>query len=418
MRIFMGRLITTGELANTLTNYDSIDGGAGVDTFNIYSDNQGYNNLMPSTVTVKNVETINVYNESEMGYFRTDGSYSTPVFDNNRASRIDASRFQGATSINQYTFATDIINLGANTTAGFYNQTYLDNIIIITAATDVSSVHIDVGNIAGRYDYTGLVPGFENQTLAASIGILGDSLNTVNITGSLGLSGAVTFPVNTRSSGLEQFLLVGVATDLNASTLTFTTSVNALVGILPINVGVGGLTIFNASASTGAISFSSFFNNLPLQTIATLLTGSGNDAVELNTLTSAAVNALVQTNDGNDTILINTGGEGKTTVAAGTGNDAVNIEALSSGLLAVDLGAGNDTFGAITILGEKHSTGGDLIIASDVIDGGTGTDTMSLIGIGSANASSFINFEVADVAGLANGSTIDLSLGVCRTFHF
>ena len=52
---------TTGDLASTLTNYDSIDGGAGVDVFNIYS-NGGFNELMPSTVTVKNVETINVLN--------------------------------------------------------------------------------------------------------------------------------------------------------------------------------------------------------------------------------------------------------------------------------------------------------------------------------------------------------------------
>ena len=410
--------VVSGDLANTLTNYDSIDGGAGVDTFNIYTNaasttnpDPTYNSLMPSTVTVKNVETINAYNDNSNGSsswaFATNGDY-TAIDGTDRGYHIDASRFVGATSINQFTVASDITNLAASTTAGFYNQADLDNNgVYITAATGASTVHVDLGNITGTAASD--AAGFDGQAEAGWMDILGNALNTVNITGSLGVSGAIN-QSKASNSGLQQYMAFEVHTGLDVSKLTFTTSVNAELEVAPNSNGAA-LTTIDASASKGAISYTDD-NFVQPFTVSTLLTGSGNDTVEIETVTSATVNALVQTNAGNDSVEIDTSGAGKTTAATGAGNDAVNIEAVSSGLLAVDLGADNDTFGAGTasnVIDVIAATGGTYVNGSAVIDGGAGTDTMSLIGIGSVNGGSFINFEVADVVGMGS-STLDLSL--------
>ena len=410
--------VTTGALADTLTNYDSIDGGAGVDVFNIYTQlgsdhTTTFNYLMPSTVTVKNVETINIYNDPSINAkaFSTDvvlevdlrrspdhnGFVKFKPLGINTVDNIDASKFVGATSINQFGLANDIVNLGANTTAGFYNQTNL--VVSVAAASGVSSAHLDFGNISTKLvdGQQTLALGFETLNQAAAVDVWGDALNTVNLTGSLGLS--PNFPV---IGPLGQYVDLWVHTGLNQPKLTLNTSVNAALTILPDDLAVK-LSTVDASGSTGSISFTTagdFIN--------TLLTGSGNDTVAIDTVTSKTVNALVQTNAGLDEIKVNTSGLGTTTVAAGAGNDTVNIASVSTGLLNVTLGDGNDTFGLGSTVFNTLVTGGTLVNGSAVVDGGTGTDTMSLVGIGSANAGAFTNFEVGDVKSLAG--SLDLNL--------
>ena len=397
---------------NTLTAYDNIDGGNGHDTFNIYTATysafpDSYNTLMPSTVSVKNVETINIYNDKNSGGFSQQTAFATNV---NVDREIDASKFAGATSINQYALASNITHLLASTVAGFYNQTYLNDLnegygLIVEAADGVKTINVDLGNITGHVpsDAAGFGGQVEAGTMHFFGGPLDNALNTVNITGTLGLS----------DLNKQQYMAFTVDTGLNESKLTFTTSVNAELDVY--SHGTLGLTTIDASRSTGGISYTDTNpNGQSLESVSTLLTGSGNDFVKLTTSTSATIDALVNTNAGNDTVQIATTGIGRTNVLTGAGNDTVNIVvpriAGTSGILTVNLAEGDDKFG----LGDSQNSevnGGEDVKALDVIDGGAGKDTLSLEGIGSANAASFINFEVADVNSLETARLgLDMSL--------
>ena len=80
-----------------------IDGGAGTDTLNVYSDNTGnVNNTFPSTITVKNVEVVNILNANA----------AAGVFG-------DASKYEGVQQLWQVGFADNVTKLAATTTAGF-----------------------------------------------------------------------------------------------------------------------------------------------------------------------------------------------------------------------------------------------------------------------------------------------------------
>ena len=91
----------TGAAKTTLSDFDSIDGGAGTDTLNIYTA-AAENTTFPTATTVKNVEIVNIYNTAAA------------------AALGDASKFQGVTQMWQHgTNAADVSKLAATTTAGF-----------------------------------------------------------------------------------------------------------------------------------------------------------------------------------------------------------------------------------------------------------------------------------------------------------
>src|SRR5690606_24061849 len=73
-----------GEPATTLQAFDSIDGGAGRDTLNIYANGTGGGFNVKQVGTVKNVEVINIHN--------AEGQFAA-------ADGIDASKFVGAEEI-------------------------------------------------------------------------------------------------------------------------------------------------------------------------------------------------------------------------------------------------------------------------------------------------------------------------------
>jgi hypothetical protein len=141
------------------------------------------------------------------------------------------------------------------------------------------------------------------------------------------------------------------------------------------------VTSVDASASTGAITFSGDAD------VVGIKTGAGNDTVTITgltaaeTTTDAAVNATVSTGAGKDTITVSTTGDGATSVDAGAGDDTLTVNK-SASILNVQGGEGNDT---ITIVGTLST--------KDVVNGGDGSDTVSVAGAATRTADDYIVFN-------------------------
>lgn len=347
---------------STLNGYDSIDGGAGADTLNIYTGDEYENAGNENQVgTISNVETINIHND-----YYTFGDYD---------GGVDASGFAGATQIWQINDSTDIYNLAASTTAGFRD---LHSDADIGAATDAASVSIALDNTDGSHLY-----------------VYGDSLTAVNVAGTLDQS---------ASAGYSDISLT-VEAGFDVQTVTVNTAVDTNLSVEQFGYSeadgwsLKAVTTVNAGASTGDIYFDGY------DTVASVTTGSGDDEVYLNTVTAkavavpvtAAISAVVATGAGDDYIEVNTTGTGTTTVAAGEGDDEVYVASRGTGVLTVDLGAGVDDFST-----------GVAINGTDVIDGGAGVDTLLLSLVGAANVGAFKNFETFDAVGLDHNLDLDI----------
>lgn len=374
-----------GTAATTLSAFDSIDGGAGTDTLNIYNNNTN-NTALPSSASVKNVETINIFNDG--------GTFHTGT-----AGTVDASKFAGATQIWQNSLAGNVSNLAATTTAGFKD---IDNTTAtkqtVGAATGVTSAAVALDGVKG--DSTAGAPVDNIFTLAVN----GDALNAVTVAGTLAKK-------DVASTAAAASLALGVTTGKNVESVTVNTAVKTTLTVTESAdpTSTKNITTVDASASTGGVTYDGSVADAGVGYKAvTVKTGSGDDVVTIATVTAKdnaatttvdeTVSALLETNAGKDTITVNTTGDGTTTVNAGAGDDTVTLDARGSGKLTVTLGDGNDSF----------KFNGGAVGATDAIDAGAGTDTLQLKGVGVANIGAFQNFEVFDVAGMTGNLDVDV----------
>ncbi|KQV32971.1 hypothetical protein ASC93_27645 [Massilia sp. Root335] len=322
---------STGALnASNLTSLDSIDGGAGKDVLNLDLTG-GYNSIVGATI--KNVEIINVTGAS---------------------SAVDASVFQGATNVNfDATSTPTVTGLGAATTVGFTGTTGDINVGALGAAASIA-----LTNVA--------------ETAALNVG--GTNLNSVTVSGTR---------ADSDSSGSVAAQALNVTVGKDVQSLTLNTNQKSVLTVAQSAGSTKAFTTINASASTGGVTIDGTSNT----SLANVTTGTGNDMITLAALTSAAtssaaaVNATVTAGDGNDTIVVNSTGDGMTTVDAGAGNDKITVSA-TTGPVTVLGGAGNDTVVVNKVLA-----------TSDVINGGDGTDTISFAGAGARTADDYIVFN-------------------------
>ncbi|BBD98242.1 hypothetical protein SAMIE_1017430 [Sphingobium amiense] len=362
-----------GDEANTLSDFDDLDGGAGSDTLNIFTDANN-NRTLPSTASIQNIETVNIIN-------------TTPA----AANIADASKFVGVEELWQINAANNVTNLSEGTVAGFRNADLSAGLNV--QATDVAtSVSIALDNTRG----TGIFGGPNDQLIVVNGGPTSatSSLNSVSVSGTI---------VKGDETDADEASLILVA---NAGANVETFSVNTAVEtILVVNENAASaasadIRTIDASASAGSIFFDGTVGGGTAGSVATIKTGAGDDIVELVTATAVdasatsvdeTVSATVSTAAGADDILINTTGAGTTTVDAGDGDDVVTLNSRGDGKLTINLGADVDTF---------NVTGGATVNAGDTIDAGAGSDTLLLNIVGAANIGAFSNFEVFDAVGL------------------
>jgi len=329
--------------ATTLGDFDSLDGGNGTDTLDLFSSAAG-NKQLGANTSIKNIEIININNTGA-------------AFETTTGSGIVASRFEGATQIWQNGVEAAVTALSSTTTAGFKNLTA--QTLDVTPTATAESVNVAVSALAGA------------NTLNVNAGT---ALKAVNIAGSLSTGGTLATNATVGAAQTTLALNSAVAT-------TLTTGGAALVNV-------------DASASAGAITY------VGGATIRSIKTGAAADDVTIATTTSATVAASVDTGDGKDKITVNTTGAGATTVNSGAGDDTITLNTDGSGVTTINAGAGNDKV-VVALAG-----GLDAIAGTDVISGGEGTDTISVAGPAAYDAEDYIiltevvtGFETLELTG-------------------
>lgn len=354
-----------GADATTFSSFDTIDGGAGTDTLNIYvDDTKNLNDAFPTSATVKNVEIVNVLNAN------------TAI-----AGLADVSKYTGVQQLWQVNTAAGVTNLAAGVTAGFRNVA--QSVTATTTATATSAA-IALDKFADS-DGGG----------ATTITVDGSGSDAL---GSLTITGTVVDGVDAGTGVAAVGVTLKVGVDVQSVTYT-----SAIASTLTINDtgSTDKVTSVNLSGSTGATTF------VGDAEVATITGGAAKDTLTIATATAVdnaatpsvneKVSAVLDAGAGNDVITINTTGAGTTTVTAGAGNDSVTHTGHGTGVLTVDLGDGNDSF-----------KGAGVVTANDSVNGGAGTDTLLLSVVGVANIGAFSNFEVFDANGLGKALDVDI----------
>lgn len=339
-----------GAASNTFTAFDAIDGGSGNDTLNIYT-TAAENTAFPASATVKNVETVNIYNSAAA------------------AALADASKFEGVTALWQIGAAVAAVtNLGEATTAGFKDAGAVALTTTSTAASTTAKIAVNGVN--------------EGASIVANGGT---ATNTLTITGTV---------KDTNADGAVAKLGVDFKAVVAQTALTVNSAINATLTASTAT----GLKSIDASGSTGAIAFTGGTG------VGTIKSGSGGDTISVSTTTSSTLAAVVETGAGNDGITVATTGTGTTTVDSGAGKDTVTVNSVGSGKVSISTGADDDK---VTL-----TNGIDSVKTTDVLDGGDGSDTLSIAGK-TFDAEDYIvltdvikNFEVLQ---LTSAGTVDAS---------
>lgn len=356
-------LNAAGDATGTLGAFDSIDGGAGKDTLNIYAD--GTNNIT-QTGTVKNVETINIFNAETGALFG--------------GTAVDASKFSGASAVWQIGRAADVTNVGASTTAGF--RAIAGAELSVTGSASIVSVALD--NLSGAA-----------TTNVTALEVAGTKLTGVTLSGAL-----VDNETYTGNDAASVALTATLAKDAQTFTLNTALNTTLVVEENADTIATKQITTIAAAASTGNITFVGDAD------VATITTGSGVDTVTLATAFSGTVKAAsLNTGAGNDVVTVSAvaGGvtDGVVTVDAGAGNDEITVNLATGVKYNVTGGAGDDL---ITLVGTVKT--------GDVIDGGEGMDTIGLAGKAAYVADDYLvytkvlkNFEAIKFSTIAGGTT-------------
>lgn len=371
--------VVTGADTTTLQSVDVIDGGAGKDILNIEvkadTAPADFNDAIQGTI--KNVEIININNTAA-----------------NSAAAVDASKFEGATNINQIGKSADVTKLAATTTAS------LKDIIVggqtISAADDAASASLALSNVDEGLTFN------INSTTAAGV------VNTVKVSGTvkdLNADGVTNTTIKVTAGKDVQSVVVntGVTTTLTvANAFGSTKAVNAvdLSGSTgSVDYQTAGAAVASIKGGAGSDKLTNSFAGTATATAATLNGGAGNDT--LNVLVTkgvaTAVTAAVDAGEGNDTVNLTINGGVTYTVNVGDGNDTVAITNTVKTTDKIDGGAGTDTVSLAPLAATLVAD--DYIVFNKVL---TGFETLKL-------TAAVTNLDASQLA--ANYATLDLFTG-------
>lgn len=311
---------TSGAAAETFNAFDTIDGGDGEDTLNIFT-TATENEAFPANATVKNVEIVNINNSAAA------------------AALADASKFTGVEQLWQIgNNAAAVTNLTAATTAGFKNSA-AGTAFSVTPTTSAAKASVAFDGASNVGDTSKLTVG--------AAGGASTALAEVSISGTLA-TGSADLDTTINTGSKQTTLTLNAGTDVD------------------LTIGTAATVNLDASGSTASIEYTGGNSTRSIKT------GAGADVIGTTTATSATVASTVETGAGKDSITINNTGSGTTTVDAGEGNDTVTVTAVGSGKTTISAGAGDDT---VSVAG-----GVDSIKTTDAYDGGEGTDVLSVAG--------------------------------------
>ena len=393
----------------TLSAFDTVDGGAGVDTMNALI----AGTTMPGLSTINNVENLNI-NTTGAGF--TLNTTAAGNFANLAKMNISAAA-AGAISVTTDSAAVaNIVGTGASavtvvgaggilsisTGAGAVavGGTAVAN--AITKASVVGGTTVAIQDRSGAAAATGAtlteVTVLGTATTAADITLTGNAITTVSIHDMTGADGigdtVITAAAGTRVLNLDiGGIDVGNDAAVTAGALSITDATAT-----SLNLTNTGKTSFDAEVVAGAATAVTV-NTTAIMTMDALTVGtaatlafSGTALATITAHTLAATTAITNTSSGG--VVITGALVDGITYSGGSGNDSISIGGATN---AKTMGAGNDT----VILSEAMGTGGS-------VDAGAGTaDVISLTNALAANnsLSANVNFN----ATISNFEVLSLS---------
>lgn len=408
---------------------DSIDGGAGIDSFSIADSltAAGADLLFP-TISITNVETLTVSTNGALGNFGGAEAFDISGTGVTTANLTAAGAGTGTGSWVVAANTTDVNLVVAGANKASVEGGKAVSVKAGTAAADVSVVGSGLTTVTVK---GGGVASVDNQNAAGTTGA-GSTLTSVILDGVKGatadLSGKAL--TNVTLKGIAQASDISIS---NTTTAGYTLDLTvAATGYDATGAGVVVKVTDSAAAGAGATKVNvtaTSDSSIALVTAkATTITAAGAGALELD-LTDATIatsfNASTSTGGVSLTnvaagLVAITGGAGadsltttqiaKVTFDMGAGNDIVTVGTAIAAGSSIKLGAGND---ALLDGGGSVAASGTTTATTTVIDGGAGVDTIAASLINAANAAQFINFEALDLSTAANldvelvtGSTI------------
>jgi S-layer protein len=361
---------------------DSINGGAGTDSLTIIDASNAALALDTTLYTIAGIENLVVSHTADA------------VGD---AITLDVSALSDLRSVTVSNVGTAITNVGA------------DGVGITTKG--VTSVTVSGGATAQDVGTATITDSGTNATATAATQ---DTLTTVTLTGLTGAAALASEALTTLNLNAAAGLVTNTdatTTDTRALTINFNGGTNGGVtdaGATTANVNVNAATAalgtvttaaattlnvdVNAALTAGTIVAAAATDvnvNLDTAVTATTLTTAAATTVDFTgsanaTFTQTAAAAAVITNSGTGNLTLVTDIAAGQTYVGGSGVDTVSFAA--TGTKASSLGAGDDvaTFAAVA------GTGG-------IVDGGEGTDTVSLTAALAVSLTADANFE-ADIS--------------------
>ena len=337
----------------TVTDGDTLDGGAGSDTLNAE-----INSAVTDKVTVANIENINV---------TSFGANSIDTKNMSGVETLTSKDSTGAITLNNLADPTVALGLEgsstnditANYTAGSLGGTSDALKVVLNTAAAVS-VDVDAGFESATFDVSG------NSDIN---GFTAPGITTVAVEG----SGDLDF-ANTTIDGIK--------------TLTATT--------------------YTGVMTTGTVSSTNGYVDADIVGSvegASILLGSGNDSIGFTGATNAATKSnTVKLGAGDDQLVADVAGTGDTYIFGEAGNDQIRIDTtnLGTGDL-IDGGAGTDT--VLLNVGGANS----LVLRSvenlNLTSTATGTQTINSSDT-ALNVTANVDGSAVDLADLVAGSTV------------
>lgn len=270
---------------DTLTTFDTIEGGAGTDTFNLLLAGAAGANL-PAGAEISGVEIVNLV------------SNGTATLENDGANGLDATAFEGAQQVwlVNATNTAGTVLAGEGQTIGFRN---VDASVTLTVDDGVNEASVALDRAA---DGSTII--FAETT--------GGDLETVSVSGSVAGAVAPALPAGLilTAVGTETALNLAISSDTEITVGSFTDLVD-----------------LDASASTGDLV-------VDVSTLADLETasfGSGADEVIIGGQNGLSVNLGA----GADTIRFDGSGEGQQ-IVGGAGGDTFVLTAAATNISETD----------------------------------------------------------------------------------
>ena len=362
----------------TLTALDSIDGGAGTNTLNVIdtSANVVGGFSVPSSVTVKNVQNVNVTSA-------------------NNTVTVDTSGFTGTTALKVVSAGGATATAATTTTVSVTDSAVAAGAISVTGGSDVTVNALAVGN-TGNVTVTGAVG---NVVVTAAEKAAGNSAaGLISVTGGKTISVTETATASTAASTGATFTQGAVSITGDATTTAVTVNQTAAAAAAGVVKEVFSATFTGTAVAADTVTFDGF----------TFTTGA-TAAAATATAFVAAYNLAAGTN----WVAVDNGG-GVVTFTAKTAG--VRTDATAGSFVEGGANAGTNAVGSVTVSTQGTSSQaiaeGAVTIADLNAGSTTKAATISSVTLANYGATTISSNALSKLALSGTGGTLSLTSGL------